>query len=328
MDLSQATPDQLFAALPKTPENFAQQYAPVAARAASQLGIDPSLLLGQWGHETGWGKSIIPGTNNLGNIKDPSGKGPTATDNMTGSKDAYATYQSPDEFADAYANLIKTRYPGVIGAGKNVQQFTKGLSGYAQDPNYPLRIAAAQKSIPERILNALVPSAQASENTPNPFTPSSSPDASQMSEEQLRQAAGVPSGGGGQQQQQPSDLSSMSEADLRAAAGLPAAAPQPQGTDTTPAGFKPLGGFMTGVGDFVKGGTRAIVHGLANAANYVAPDSDFAKQARAERPIRRGSCCSGWNRSRSSTHRWADSACSGYSAGYRRNRGSCSRWCC
>ena len=53
---------------------FEQQYKDVAQRTAAKLGVPAEGLLAQWGLETGYGKSIIPGTNNLGNIKDFSGK--------------------------------------------------------------------------------------------------------------------------------------------------------------------------------------------------------------------------------------------------------------
>lgn len=46
----------------------------------------------------------------------------------------------------------------------------------------------------------------------------------------------------------------------------------------------PLGGFLTGVGDVAKGTTQGIVHGLSWLADKVAPDSQFAKDARAALP--------------------------------------------
>lgn len=46
-----------------------------------------------------------------------------------------------------------------------------------------------------------------------------------------------------------------------------------------PKGYKPLTGFMAGVGNFATGATRAIVHGLARAGEAVAPESDFTKMA-------------------------------------------------
>lgn len=234
-DLSAVSTADLLAAAGPSPQTFAAQYAPAAQAAAAQIGVDPKLLLGQWGHETGWGKSIIPGTNNLGNIKDPSGKGPKAIDNATGSNDSYQAFNSPEDFGNAYANLVKTNYPGVVGAGSDVGKFTKGLAGYAQDPSYAGHVAAAVKSVP---------------------------DLSQ-------QTATQPT----------SDLSQMSTADLMAAAGIKP--PPSQQSTSSPL---PLGGFLTGVGDFAKGATRAIVHGMSGAANYIAPNSQFAKDAAASLP--------------------------------------------
>jgi hypothetical protein len=148
-DLSQVSDADLLSSLPPSPQTFAAQYGPVAQDVGQQLGVDPKLLLGQWGHETGWGKSVIPGTNNLGNVKDPTGQGPTATDNATGSNDSYQAFNTPEDFGRAYASLVQNRYPGAVGAGSDVSKFTKGLAGYAQDPSYALHVAAAAKSVPD-----------------------------------------------------------------------------------------------------------------------------------------------------------------------------------
>lgn len=152
-----------------TPTDFAEAYGPAATRAAQKLGVDPSLLLGQWGLETGWGKSIIPGTHNLGNIKDFSGGGTAATDNMTGSRDKYRAYASPDAFADDYAGLISRKYPGAVGA-KTPEQFAAALKagGYAEDPNYTTKVVKASqmaqpKGMIQRAVEAVIPSANAAE---------------------------------------------------------------------------------------------------------------------------------------------------------------------
>ena len=47
-------------------QEFATKYRNAAVIAGQELGVDPGLIISQWGLETGWGKSIIPGTNNLG----------------------------------------------------------------------------------------------------------------------------------------------------------------------------------------------------------------------------------------------------------------------
>lgn len=154
-------------------EEFASLYGDAAARAGNALGVDPRVLLGQWGLETGWGRSIIPGTNNLGNIKDLSGGGVAATDNLTGGRDNYRSYESTQHFADDYAGLIRRKYPDAIGAGVDLGKFTNALvrGGYAEDPRYAEKVSraaemaarqgAASPQAGQINLRALIPSANA-----------------------------------------------------------------------------------------------------------------------------------------------------------------------
>lgn len=129
--------------------DFVSQYGDIAAIAGERIGVSPNLILAQLGHETGWGKSIIPGTNNLGNIKDFSGRGVSATDNMTGSRDRYRSYETPEAFADDFASLLVRKYKGVIDAGDDVDQFTRALvsGGYAEDKNYANKIKNALNKV-------------------------------------------------------------------------------------------------------------------------------------------------------------------------------------
>lgn len=129
-----------------TPDDFRARYGSAAEKAGKALGVDPSVLLGQWGLETGWGKSVVPGTNNLGNIKDFGGGGVAATDNMTGSKDKYRAYDSPEAFADDFTSLIQRKYPGAVGA-KDPLSFAKALKdgGYAEDPRYVDKVVQASR---------------------------------------------------------------------------------------------------------------------------------------------------------------------------------------
>ncbi|MCA8094427.1 glucosaminidase domain-containing protein [Burkholderia anthina] len=121
---------------------FVDANLPSAQAVAQKIGVDPMVILGQWGLETGWGKSIIPGTNNLGNIKGP---GVTAKDNQTGSVDQYRAYQSPQEFSDGFANLIGNSYQGAVGAGPNATAYATALKagGYAEDPKYVSKLTNA-----------------------------------------------------------------------------------------------------------------------------------------------------------------------------------------
>jgi hypothetical protein len=159
-----------------TPQDFAKRYGGAADKAAKELGVDSSVILGQWGLETGWGKSIVPGTNNLGNIKDFAGTGVEATDNMTGSKDKYRAYESPDAFATDYVSLVQRKYPDAVGA-KTPDDFAKALKagGYAEDPRYVDKVVQASRmagtkpsvlaTAGKAVTDAIVPSAQAAEPT-------------------------------------------------------------------------------------------------------------------------------------------------------------------
>jgi len=120
------------------PEQFASQYAPLAAKVGDELGVSPDLLLSQWGMETGWGKSVIPGTNNLGNIMDFSGGGVSAADNYNGRTDKYRAFATPEDFGTHFVDLIKRKYPDVIGSGNDPVKFAKALQagGYAEHPEY------------------------------------------------------------------------------------------------------------------------------------------------------------------------------------------------
>ncbi|WP_334017619.1 glycoside hydrolase family 73 protein [Burkholderia gladioli] len=147
---------------------FVQQYAPVAAAVGQRIGVSPDVLLGQWGLETGWGKSVVPGTNNLGNIKGP---GVAATDNQTGSTDQYRAYATPAAFGSDFANLITGRYQDALGTGSDAAAYGKALQsgGYAEDPKYASKLSGAVDMVRKfgsAIASALSGSASAAELTP------------------------------------------------------------------------------------------------------------------------------------------------------------------
>jgi hypothetical protein len=149
-------------------QGFIQQYGPVAAAVSQRLGVAPDVLLGQWGLETGWGKSVIPGTNNLGNIKGP---GVAAKDNQTGSIDQYRAYPSPAEFGSDFANLIANNYRNAVGKGADATAYAGALKagGYAEDPKYVSKLAGAVdmvRKFGDTIASALSGSANAAELSP------------------------------------------------------------------------------------------------------------------------------------------------------------------
>lgn len=181
----------------RTPSDFASAYGGAAKRAGDKLGVDPNVLLGQWGLETGWGKSVVPGTNNLGNIKDMTGSGVAATDNMTGSKDKYRSFATPDDFADHYADLISRKYQGAVGSGSDASKFAGALTagGYAEDPNYAAKIQAAHRMVSKagnpvlRVANAVTDAIMPSANAATPVNPFDQFDAPAASAGPAKQVA-------------------------------------------------------------------------------------------------------------------------------------------
>lgn len=137
--------------LAANPTAFASYYGPIADQVSQNTGIDSNTILGQWGLETGWGKSIVPGTNNLGNIKNKVGQtgGVQATDNQTGSTDAYQQFQSPQDFANAYTQLLQNNYKGALGTGTDAHATATALKsgGYAQDPDYVSKLTNAASTV-------------------------------------------------------------------------------------------------------------------------------------------------------------------------------------
>ncbi|OXI24365.1 glucosaminidase domain-containing protein [Burkholderia sp. AU15512] len=149
-------------------QGFIQQFGPVAAAVSQRIGVAPDVLLGQWGLETGWGKSIVPGTNNLGNIKGP---GVAAKDNQTGSVDQYRAYPSPLDFGNDFVNMIANRYQSAVGKGADATAYAGALKagGYAEDPKYVGKLSSAVdmvRKFGDTIASALSGTANASELTP------------------------------------------------------------------------------------------------------------------------------------------------------------------
>lgn len=172
-------------------QGFISQYAPVAAQVGQKIGVAPDVLLGQWGLETGWGKSVVPGTNNLGNIK---GKGVSATDSQTGSRDQYKAYASPQNFGNDFSSLISRNYGGATGTGSDASAFGNALSkgGYATDPGYANKLSSAVgmvRKFGDTLASALSGTANASELSPQQGAPVISATGKQINMPQASQQA-------------------------------------------------------------------------------------------------------------------------------------------
>ena len=161
---ARAAPRGLSDPAPQGREGFVQQHRAAAERVAQASGIPASFMLGQAGHETGWGRSQIrtaEGGNsfNLFGIKAGSGwKGKVAEITTTEYIDGeprkltakFRAYSSYEESFRDYARLIteNPRYEKALAKVHSVQEWATELqrAGYATDPNYASKLARAIQS--------------------------------------------------------------------------------------------------------------------------------------------------------------------------------------
>ena len=159
---------------PKGRDDFVQHHRAAAERVAQDSGIPASFMLGQAGHETGWGKSEIrnkDGSNafNLFGIK--AGKGwtgkvaeVTTTEYVNGQPRkvtarfrAYGSYE--ESFRD-YARMINDnpRYEKARAKTHSAAAYAAELqkAGYATDPQYATKLARAIQSTQSVARNPVV----------------------------------------------------------------------------------------------------------------------------------------------------------------------------
>ncbi len=131
-------------------DDFVQAIWPYAKQAASILGLDPKLLVAQAVLETGWGQSIIKGTNNLFNIK-ATGNAPAVqtntteyiTDTPVNMLASFKKYPSVEHsFHDYVALMQGARYKTAMENSQNPERYVHALqdAGYATDPEYARKI--------------------------------------------------------------------------------------------------------------------------------------------------------------------------------------------
>ena len=161
--VSQAFPQGTSATVTPTASQsaFVARHGQAAMRVASEAGIPASFMLGQAGHETGWGRGEIKnadGSNsfNLFGIKATGGwKGKvaevTTTEYVDGeARKVTAKFRAYDSYEDSfrdYARLVSTspRYQGAMQNLGSVQAFAGQLqkAGYATDPQYAAKLSRA-----------------------------------------------------------------------------------------------------------------------------------------------------------------------------------------
>lgn len=140
---------------------FVQEHQQAAATVARESGIPAGYMIGQAGHETGWGKSEIrmrdgtPSYNLFGIKATPSWKGKvaevTTTEYINGvPRKTTARFRAYDSYADSfrdYARLISRspRYDKAMDQIGSVQGFASSLqrAGYATDPQYAAKLSRA-----------------------------------------------------------------------------------------------------------------------------------------------------------------------------------------
>ncbi len=140
---------------------FVDQHAAAAAEVSRESGIPASFMIGQAGHETGWGRSEIrhadgaPSFNLFGIKATGNWKGKvaeiTTTEYIDGeARKVTAKFRAYDSYADSfrdYAQLISQspRYGQVMEQLGSVQGFASGLqkAGYATDPQYAAKLSRA-----------------------------------------------------------------------------------------------------------------------------------------------------------------------------------------
>ena len=140
---------------------FVQQHHQAAATVARESGIPAGYMIGQAGHETGWGKSEIrmrdgtPSHNLFGIKATSSWKGKvaevTTTEYVNGvPRKTTARFRAYDSYADSfrdYARLItrSPRYDKAMDQIGSVNGFASSLqrAGYATDPQYAAKLSRA-----------------------------------------------------------------------------------------------------------------------------------------------------------------------------------------
>jgi peptidoglycan hydrolase FlgJ len=140
---------------------FVSQHTQAAQQVAQESGIPASFMIGQAGHETGWGRSEIRHADgrpafNLFGIKAGAGwKGKvaevTTTEYINGQpQKVTAKFRAYDSYADSfrdYARLIgnSPRYADAMNNLHSAQAFASSLQrgGYATDPQYAAKLSRA-----------------------------------------------------------------------------------------------------------------------------------------------------------------------------------------
>src|SRR3989344_986347 len=159
------TPAEATGPAPKGRDGFVQHLSGTAERVAQGSGFPASFMLGQAGHETGWGKSEIKhkdGSNSFNLFGIKAGKGwtgkvaeITTTEYINGkAQKVTAKFRAYDSYEDSfrdYAKLIKDspRYEKAesVAQSGSAMAYASALqkAGYATDPEYAKKPGGASR---------------------------------------------------------------------------------------------------------------------------------------------------------------------------------------
>jgi len=151
---------------PKGRDGFVQHLSSTAERVSQESGIPASFMLGQAGHETGWGKSEIKnadGSNSFNLFGIKAGKGwtgkvaeVTTTEYINGTpRKVVAKFRAYDSYEDSfrdYARLINEspRYEKAQATARTGSAVAYAAelqkAGYATDPEYAKKLSGAINS--------------------------------------------------------------------------------------------------------------------------------------------------------------------------------------
>lgn len=136
-----------------TPQQaYIQRILPYAERSAQRLGVHPMAIIGQMALETNWGRNILKGTNNHGNIMEIRNgvNGVYANDN--GNRRKFRIFANDGEFFDHFDGLMERKYKGIKGQ-MDPFQYGRALKagGYAENPNYARDIATMYNAVAKRM---------------------------------------------------------------------------------------------------------------------------------------------------------------------------------
>lgn len=133
---------------------FVKKLTPLVDKAAQALGVAPRLIMAQIALETGWGQSVVG--NNLFGIKaTPGALSVLAATHEAGAGGqllptmaAFRAFPDIAACVHHYIDLLKSQYPGAVGAGANAQAFAQGLiqGHYATDPAYAQKLLTLAQS--------------------------------------------------------------------------------------------------------------------------------------------------------------------------------------